>query len=541
MALKTVAGRRPAAVGPYVTLLAAAMVCALLCLASGRAEATTASAGRVLGLDWRVANDRAALVIGVAGRPAFAVRDLDGEPPLLVVDVLGSPLPSGLVLPLTAGEAGLRRVSWEHQAGSGLTRIVLELEAPVSYRVRFDALTSCVLVEIDYQVIRVAHEGEGNDSRLLIETNGPVSYHMVPPGGNGRLVIDVPCAGLSPHQPAGSFAVRGSPVRRVTVTAGQPGGVRIAVDVDPTVVPYPVHDGRGLQITFTPRVRKVSLRMAGGAPQLVVLTTTRVGVQAAFLLRPARLVLDLQGASLALDVPPELEGVGAVTAVSVTQQTDPLAVRIVVGLGQYAGHVANWSQAGTVLRVDFPLPDLRGVVVAVDAGHGGYDPGALSRSGLQEKDVTLDLALALGARLRQAGATVVQTRTEDVFVSNERRAEIANTARARVLISIHLNSYRDPSVRGAETYYSRVNRGGAGLAEHLQASLVERTGLWDRGLRTEEFVVLREAAMPAAMVEALYLSSPDDAALVADPAFRERLVEGIFAGLLSYLAVHGKR
>ena len=226
---------------------------------------------------------------------------------------------------------------------------------------------------------------------------------------------------------------------------------------------------------------------------------------------------------------------------------------------------AGLPDAFQELRV-FPIR-----TIVVDAGHGGHDPGTMHH-GLREKDLALDIAHRLDELLRARGFSVVMTRDRDEFVELNNRPAIANRLRADLFISVHLNANRRSHVSGLEVYYPReslVSVGdtfpiGVEPEEVAQPSPTIRQILWDvallqareqsqqiamhiceqmavrveapcRTVRPARFVVLRQAHMPAVLVEAGYVSNQTDAARLEDDAYRQALAEGIVEGLLSYL------
>jgi N-acetylmuramoyl-L-alanine amidase len=219
--------------------------------------------------------------------------------------------------------------------------------------------------------------------------------------------------------------------------------------------------------------------------------------------------------------------------------------------------------------------------IVVDAGHGGHDSGTLGPGGIEEKDVVLDVALRLGALLKQRlGADVIYTRDTDTFVPLETRTEIANKARADLFISIHANSSPDPTVRGVETYYLNFTTSADALALaarenavsdqsiHQLSDLVKKIalqdkisesrafasdvqtnlfqglesgnpGLRDRGVKKAPFVVLIGANMPSILAEISFLTDPDDANELRRPQYRKRIAESLYKGVASYVASFG--
>ncbi len=180
-----------------------------------------------------------------------------------------------------------------------------------------------------------------------------------------------------------------------------------------------------------------------------------------------------------------------------------------------------------------PSP-LAGKIIVIDPGHGGSNSGATGVTGLVEKHLVLDVSLRLAAKLRQAGATVVMTRSDDSTVYLAQRVAIAEAARAHAFVSIHANAHPDRNVSGTETYYfrGRVNDTESYyLAAHLQNELVKALGLRNIGVKHGNFHVIRETTMPAALVELAFLSNRNDEALMWTSQFRENSAQAIFRGL----------
>lgn len=216
--------------------------------------------------------------------------------------------------------------------------------------------------------------------------------------------------------------------------------------------------------------------------------------------------------------------------------------------------------------------------IVIDAGHGGHDTGTIGPTGLMEKDLCLDVALRLGKIIQQRlpGADVIYTRSDDTFIPLEERTHIANEAKADLFISIHANSSHDHGARGIETYYlnlkgspdamevasrenatanesihdlddivKRIARSekideSREFASDIQDSLSKRIQkqykpVKDRGVRKAPFVVLIGADMPSILTEISFLSNPSDEQLLKKPEHRQRVAEGLYQGVASYL------
>jgi N-acetylmuramoyl-L-alanine amidase len=220
--------------------------------------------------------------------------------------------------------------------------------------------------------------------------------------------------------------------------------------------------------------------------------------------------------------------------------------------------------------------------VVIDPGHGGQDPGCISKKGQKEKDVVLDIALEL-RNLLIAGKklNVILTRESDIFIPLENRTIIANQQNADLFVSIHANAHRDRKRKGVQTFYlnfspdPRVNEIAArenatstknigamqetikkiaqnskvlesrDLAEKIQKNLVKWLSVryapvTDLGLRGGPFWVLIGSEMPAVLVEISHLSNAQDAERLRNPAYRKQVARGIYEGLLEYMRSLGK-
>ncbi len=222
--------------------------------------------------------------------------------------------------------------------------------------------------------------------------------------------------------------------------------------------------------------------------------------------------------------------------------------------------------------------------IVIDAGHGGKDPGAIGRSGLREKEVTLDIAKRLSALLNASGVETVMVRSTDKFVPLEERVRITNRSGASLFVSIHANANHARSLRGFEVYYlapkvSDAERAmSSARSEKLEIdgsfygnpSMALKALLWDmihvynraearvlsdslckitgcsldtkiRGVKSANFHVLRGSSIPAVLVEVGFLSNPAEEARLKDGYYREKLARSIFDGILDYASVRYKQ
>lgn len=170
--------------------------------------------------------------------------------------------------------------------------------------------------------------------------------------------------------------------------------------------------------------------------------------------------------------------------------------------------------------------------IAIDPGHGGKDHGATGASGNFEKDFTLQVARKVEELAKQEQLIEVYlTRSDDRFISSidRERPEIANQLGADLFISIHGNTYEDPGVSGTETYYYYED--SQFLAEIMQKHVVQTSGFRDRGVKKEDFFVLKDTNMPAVLIEMGYLTNPHEENEMLTEDFQYRMASSILEGM----------
>jgi N-acetylmuramoyl-L-alanine amidase len=214
--------------------------------------------------------------------------------------------------------------------------------------------------------------------------------------------------------------------------------------------------------------------------------------------------------------------------------------------------------------------------IVIDPGHGGEDPGA-TYNNVQEKDIVLKISKDLAAKLRNKGFHIIMTRTDDTFIPLKDRTKIADSARADLFVSIHCNAApHKREMNGAETYFLSAARSdwartveatensaikfeakeGSGLSELdyilndlaqtqfleesqqagicIQESMVQKCGLYNRGLKQANFYVLRLNYMPAVLVEIAFITHSDDRKNLQDDKFLKNVCDAIVEGIMAY-------
>ena len=182
-----------------------------------------------------------------------------------------------------------------------------------------------------------------------------------------------------------------------------------------------------------------------------------------------------------------------------------------------------------------------GKTVVVDAGHGGFDPGAIGLAGTKEKDINLAVSRRLADYLRQSGAAVIETRTEDKALADSKKADmaarvaVADNNDADVFISIQANFLPQHQYSGAQTFYHKNSAEGKALAESIQQAIIDNVGNTDRvAMSIDNIYIVKNLTIPSVIVEVGFLSNAAEESLLNDDEYQCKLAYGVYAGILSY-------
>jgi N-acetylmuramoyl-L-alanine amidase len=228
----------------------------------------------------------------------------------------------------------------------------------------------------------------------------------------------------------------------------------------------------------------------------------------------------------------------------------------------------------TLLTKD--VPTRRIMTIVIDPGHGGKDPGAIGRGGLQEKDVVLDIGKRLKKLLEHQGQNIIMTRTDDTFIPLSERTTIANSRNADLFVSIHANANRSRSTKGVQVYLlgkasdaearataSRENgeddaqltdldrifndmaldfqiNHSISLAYQTHDAFLRTVGkqysVVDLGVKRAPFYVLMKSTMPGILAEVSFISNPQEEARLKRASYRQSIAEALARGVQRYLA-----
>lgn len=407
--------------------------------------------------------------------------------------------------------------------------------------------------------LRVDAGATGTRAEVLLDSSGP--YKLIRLSNPERLVVDFPDGRLARGLtlPAGAGVVTG-------VRSGQPvpGTVRIVFDLSRAVVAIPVRQDAGAS-----GFRLVLEWPGDGAPPRVADTRSPAPPVPA----PAPAAMPASAAAASSPAPVTASAPAPAPVVAPPDAVPAPAVSAPV-----ADAPPDLSDPRPPL---LPRAGMRPLVVAIDAGHGGQDPGAHGLHGTREKDVTLAIARELARQVNATpGLRAFLTRDSDVFIPLNLRARRASQHQADIFISVHADAAENRSARGSSVYIlstrgassqrarwladsenaadiiggARVRSAGDTLtsvlldltqsgnlkasedaASHVLDGLKQVGNNHKPDIERANFAVLRTSdKMPAMLVETAFISNPDEEQQLADPAFQRTLARAILTGIDAY-------
>ena len=182
-------------------------------------------------------------------------------------------------------------------------------------------------------------------------------------------------------------------------------------------------------------------------------------------------------------------------------------------------------------------------VIVIDAGHGGYDVGAIEK-GVYEKDIDLDICLMLKQLLDSENILVYYTRLDDSYPSVEERVDFANEVMPDLFISIHSNVYEDSSVSGTSVLYNTKDnseKNSLWLSEIMCEKLIESCNTFNKGvIAGNDIHLVRTSKVPVALLEIGFMSNPNDFKMLTETSGQIKIARGIYNGIIRALTELGK-
>ena len=291
--------------------------------------------------------------------------------------------------------------------------------------------------------------------------------------------------------------------------------------------------------SFTPESLTAKINVSGDEKfdYVKVALSAKIPYQSFQLTDPSKIVVDIFGATNNTNWITQLQNAKEIKNIDYEQIADDI-FRISISLkhAQHWGHLVYYNGNSLVIKIK-QQPDtlsLKNLIIAVDAGHGGSNTGAVGATGTYEKEVTLALALKLQKALEKEGAKVIMTRTSEQFFDNKERILFYRDSLPDLLLSLHLNSSEDPfRTGGTSTYYRYI--GFRNLSLDIYKRMLE-LGLKDYGnTGSFNFMLNSPTEYPNALIETLFLSNLEEESKILDETFQQRMTDKIVLGIKDFL------
>ena len=263
----------------------------------------------------------------------------------------------------------------------------------------------------------------------------------------------------------------------------------------------------------------------------------RLPYQSFQLTDPSIIVVDVFGATNNTNWITQLQTATEIKKIDYEQVTDDI-FRITISLkhAQHWGHLVYYNGNTLIIRVKHQPENLslNNLIIAVDAGHGGTNNGAVGATGIYEKEITLAVALKLQKALEKEGAKVIMTRTKEEFFDNKERILFYRDSLPDLLLSVHLNSSEDPfRSGGTSTYYRYI--GFRNLSMDIYKHMLE-LGLKEYGnTGSFNFMLNSPTEYPNALIETLFLSNLEEEEKILDENYQQQMADKIVLGVKDFL------
>lgn len=213
---------------------------------------------------------------------------------------------------------------------------------------------------------------------------------------------------------------------------------------------------------------------------------------------------------------------------------------VVIGSQRLGEYLYEQTDMGNEIET---VGDTAEMVVVVDSGHGGSDPGKVGINGAIEKDVNLKIAIKLKNLLEEQGIKVIMTREDENGLADskvedlKKRVSIINQEKPLLAVSIHQNSYPGESIHGAQVFYFTHSQEGEKAAKIIQEALLEADSENNRSAKANDtYYMLKKTEVPVVIVECGFLSNQKEADLLVTEEYQQKVAEVVAKGIIKYIS-----
>lgn len=208
--------------------------------------------------------------------------------------------------------------------------------------------------------------------------------------------------------------------------------------------------------------------------------------------------------------------------------------------------IASWKLSELTANVSKEEKKKDEIVIVVDPGHGGEDPGKVGINDVLEKDLNLQISKKVKKLLEEAGITIVMTRTNDKVPDAKKedlsqRVKLINDTKPTLALCIHQNSYPDAAIKGAQVFYHTVTPEAEDVASIVQEELRTVDPTNTRQIKENDtYYMLKNTQVPTIIVECGFLTNPEEAEKLTQEEYQDQIAQAICEGVVKWLSGDGE-
>lgn len=496
-------------------------------------------------LDISYSSEEEAVILKTTGRVMYDTMFLQ-EPDRLVIDfpntIFRSPANS---MDINNGNMVRVRAS-QFEVEPNISRVVIDLEHPSGYSIFYNEETGELKIRTVNSVRQIRFDENEGRGMVVINSASRLEYKAMVLEQPDRIVVDLQNTYLDGISD-GSIPVEKEGIKAIRYSQFEENTVRVVIDLE-APQQYNIEnnqDGVIIYLDGSP-VSAVEYTETDWKSALLSINVDREATYKIIYDNNSKtLLVEIQGGGMNLEDGKIFVDDGIVERIETVPYSEfPAASYVVLYLKDGIRYNVTSPEKTDNITLELSgVPALyQNILIAIDPGHGGKDPGGMSKSGLKEKDLNLDISFRLKALLEDMGFKTLMTRTEDYLVDLYKRAEIVNEANADLFVSVHINAHPSSSMYGVETLYypsskkEEDNRDNYTFAKIIQEEMLKELKTADRGLDPrEKLVVTRETKMPAVIAELGFLTNKNEAALFKTDEYHQKCAEALAHGIKRYV------
>ncbi|MDI6707049.1 MAG: N-acetylmuramoyl-L-alanine amidase family protein [Bacillota bacterium] len=496
-------------------------------------------------LDMYYDNTEGALVLKTTGKVMYQTMFLQ-EPDRLVIDFPNTVFRAqSKNVDVNSGNiVGVRASQFE--VNPDVSRVVIDLASPSGYSITYDEAEKKLKIKMANAIKSIGFEEGGQRNKVVINSTARLEYNTIVLQMPDRIVVDLPNTYLE-GTTGGTINIGKNGVKAVRYSQFEKNTVRVVIDLDAPLQYSVETSDSGLAVNLNGEpLKAIKYTETGWKTALLSINTGKsVRYNVICDKNTKSMLVEIPGDTAVLEEGEVFVNNGVVDRIQVVPYDSSRdASYVIVFLKDDLQYKVTSPEKTDNITIELSgVPVLyQDMLVVIDPGHGGQDPGATTKDGVQEKDLNLDVALRLKGILEGMGFRTLMTRQDDTFVDLYGRAEIANEANADLYMSVHFNAHTSTSIYGVEILYypssknELDNRDNYTYAKIIQEELLKELKTVDRGLDPrDKLVVIRETKMPAVIAELGFLTNSSEKALITTEAYRQKCAQALANGIKRYV------